>query len=59
LFDSPKGKETLADLFAGRSQLAVSHFMLGPGWNESSVGCSLRSDHVAGALVHLENHNVD
>jgi predicted dithiol-disulfide oxidoreductase (DUF899 family) len=58
LFDSPKGKEILADLFAGRSQLAISHFMLGPAWNESCVGCSFRPDHVAGALVHLENHDV-
>jgi predicted dithiol-disulfide oxidoreductase (DUF899 family) len=58
LFDSPKGKETLADLFAERSQLIISHFMFGPGWKEGCVGCSFRSDHVEGALVHLENHDV-
>lgn len=58
VFDGPDGKETLADLFAGRSQLIVSHFMFGPGWNEGCVGCSFRSDHVEGALVHLEHHDV-
>ncbi|MGH9639474.1 MAG: DUF899 family protein, partial [Bryobacteraceae bacterium] len=36
VFDGPKGKESLAQLFAGRSQLMVYHFMLGPGWQE---GC--------------------
>ena len=39
-FDGPNGQHTLADLFAGRSQLIVSHFMLGPGWKEGCVGCS-------------------
>jgi predicted dithiol-disulfide oxidoreductase (DUF899 family) len=58
VFDSPNGKVTLSDLFEGRSQLIVSHFMFGPGWAEGCVGCSFRSDHVAGALVHLENHDV-
>ena len=57
-FDGPNGQHTLADLFAGRSQLIVSHFMLGPGWKEGCVGCSFRSDHVEGALVHLEHHDV-
>jgi predicted dithiol-disulfide oxidoreductase (DUF899 family) len=58
VFDGPEGQETLADLFGGRTQLIVSHFMLGPGWNEGCVGCSFRSDHVEGALVHLEHHDV-
>jgi predicted dithiol-disulfide oxidoreductase (DUF899 family) len=58
LFDGPQGKQTLADLFGGRTQLIVSHFMLGPGWNEGCVGCSFRSDHVEGALLHLEHHDV-
>jgi predicted dithiol-disulfide oxidoreductase (DUF899 family) len=57
-FDGPKGQQTLADLFEDRSQLIVSHFMLGPGWKEGCVGCSFRSDHVDGALVHLEHHDV-
>lgn len=58
VFDSPNGKQTLADLFAGRSQLIVRHFMFGPGWKEGCVGCSFASDHVGGALVHLEHHDV-
>src|ERR1700722_278762 len=58
VFDGPNGKETLGGLFEGRSQLVVSHFMLGPGWQEGCVGCSFRSDHVDGCLVHLEHHDV-
>ena len=57
-FEGPDGQETLADLFAGRSQLVVDHFMLGPGWKEGCVGCSFGADHVDGALVHLEHHDV-
>ncbi len=58
VFEGPNGKETLADLFAGRSQLVVRHFMFGPGWEEGCVGCSFWSDHLDGALVHLEHHDV-
>ena len=58
LFDGPKGKETLTDLFDGRSQLIVKHFMYGPGWEEGCVGCSFEVDHVEGALTHLEHHDV-
>jgi predicted dithiol-disulfide oxidoreductase (DUF899 family) len=57
-FDGPSGRESLADLFGGRSQLIVQHFMFGPGWKEGCVGCSFLADHVAGALVHLEHHDV-
>lgn len=57
-FEGPNGRETLADLFAGRSQLIIYHFMLGPGWKEGCVGCSFIADHIEGALVHLENHDV-
>ena len=58
VFDGPNGKETLADLFAGRSQLIVQHFMFGPGWKEGCVGCSFKSDHIDGTLAHLEHHHV-
>jgi predicted dithiol-disulfide oxidoreductase (DUF899 family) len=58
VFDTPTGPRTLADLFDGRSQLIVKHFMLGPGWKEGCVGCSFSSDMVDGALVHLEHHDV-
>src|SRR5262245_42640537 len=57
-FDAPQGKLTLGDLFAGRSQLFVKHFMLGPGQVGQCVGCSLEVDHVEGLLEHLNNHDV-
>jgi predicted dithiol-disulfide oxidoreductase (DUF899 family) len=57
-FDGPDGKETLAGLFDGRSQLIVNHFMLGPGWKEGCIGCSFGADHYDGILVHLEHHDV-
>lgn len=57
-FDGPNGKVILAELFDGRSQLIVYHFMLGPGWKEGCVGCSFTSDHVDGALAHLAHHDV-
>src|ERR1035438_1442432 len=56
VFDGPNGKVTLANLFDGRSQLIIRHFMFGTGWKEGCVGCSFASDHVGGALVHLEHH---
>lgn len=58
LFEGPDGRETLGDLFAGRSQLIVQHFMFGPDWEEGCVGCSLGADQLSGALVHLVNHDV-
>jgi predicted dithiol-disulfide oxidoreductase (DUF899 family) len=58
MFDGPDGRQSLADLFDGRSQLIVKHFMLGPDWQEGCVGCSFEVDHVGGALVHLEHHDV-
>jgi predicted dithiol-disulfide oxidoreductase (DUF899 family) len=53
VFDSPTGKKTLADLFEGRSQLIVYHFMFGPDWEEGCPSCSFNMDHTDGALVHL------
>jgi predicted dithiol-disulfide oxidoreductase (DUF899 family) len=58
VFDGPHGKETLADLFGGRSQLIVVHFMFGPGWEEGCKSCSFRADHLDGALVHLAHRDV-
>jgi predicted dithiol-disulfide oxidoreductase (DUF899 family) len=57
-FEGAQGTQTLADLFDGRSQLFVQHFMMGPGWEEGCVGCSFTADHVDGARVHLEHHDV-
>lgn len=58
VFDSPSGKVTLAQLFDGRSQLFIKHFMMGPGAVHQCVGCSLEVDHVEGLLEHLNNHDV-
>jgi predicted dithiol-disulfide oxidoreductase (DUF899 family) len=58
VFDAPKGRATLSDLFAGRSQLVIKHFMLGPGWKDPCVGCSFESDHIDGIVIHLEHHDV-
>jgi predicted dithiol-disulfide oxidoreductase (DUF899 family) len=59
VFDAPHGKVTLADLFDGRSQLFIKHFMMGPGQVGQCVGCSLEVDHVEGILEHLNNHDVN
>ena len=58
IFDSPGGKKTLADLFEGRSQLIVYHFMFGPEWQEGCPSCSFNMDHADGALVHLAQRDV-
>ena len=58
VFDGPNGKQTLADLFAGRSQLIIYHFMFGPGWEQGCPSCSYLADHFGGSLVHLANRNV-
>src|SRR3954470_213404 len=57
-FDGPGGRETLADLFDGRSQLIVYHFMLGPGWSEGCPSCSYLADHFDGATIHLAHRDV-
>ena len=58
VFEGPNGKETLADLFDGRSQLIVYHFMLGPGWGEGCKSCSYLADHFDGANRHLPHRDV-
>ena len=58
LFETPGGTKTLADLFAGRSQLLVYHFMLGPDWTEGCPRCSFIADHIGQTLPHLNNHDV-
>ncbi len=58
VFDAAAGKATLADLFAGKSQLVVYHFMLGPEWQEGCPSCSLLADHFDGAAVHLAQRDV-
>lgn len=58
VFDAPDGARSLSDLFDGRSQLIVKHFMFGPGWKEGCVGCSFEVDHIEGALQHILHHDV-
>lgn len=58
VFDAPDGKQSLSDLFAGRSQLFVYHFMFGPGWNEGCKSCSYVADHFDGTLPHLAARDV-
>jgi predicted dithiol-disulfide oxidoreductase (DUF899 family) len=58
LFDTREGKKTLAELFEGRSQLIVYHFMFGPDWEEGCKSCSFLSDHFDGAVPHLAQRDV-
>ena len=58
VFDGPNGKVTLADLFDGRSQLIVYHFMLGPNWAEGCPSCSYLGDHFDGMLPHINARDV-
>lgn len=58
VFDTPVGKRSLADLFEGRSQLVVYHFMFAPEWTQGCKSCSLLADHYNPATVHLEHRDV-
>src|SRR5262245_51008576 len=57
-FDTPQGRKSLADLFAGRSQLAIYHFMFSPGWQEGCPSCSFIADHIDGGVEHLAARDV-
>jgi predicted dithiol-disulfide oxidoreductase (DUF899 family) len=57
-FDTPGGRRTLAELFEGRSQLVVQHFMFGPGWEQGCPSCSFMADHTDGMNVHLAQRDV-
>jgi predicted dithiol-disulfide oxidoreductase (DUF899 family) len=58
VFEGPRGKESLADLFAGRSQLLVYHFMFAPDWDAGCRGCSFWADSYNGSIPHLEQRDV-
>jgi predicted dithiol-disulfide oxidoreductase (DUF899 family) len=58
VFDAPKGRRTLAELFDGRTQLLVQHFMLAPGWEQGCPSCSYMADHSDGMNVHLAHRDV-
>ena len=58
VFETLDGPRTLADLFDGRSQLLVQHFMFAPGWKEGCPSCSFMADHTEGMNNHLSHHDV-
>ncbi len=58
VFAGPDGPVTLAELFDGRSQLVVYHFMFGPEWREGCPSCSMVADHLAASRVHLGQRDV-
>jgi predicted dithiol-disulfide oxidoreductase (DUF899 family) len=57
-FDTRKGRVSLAELFGGRSQLVIQHFMLGPDWGDGCPSCSYMADHTDGMLPHLAARDV-
>jgi predicted dithiol-disulfide oxidoreductase (DUF899 family) len=57
-FETDQGRVSLADLFGGRSQLLVYHFMFGPDYTAGCPSCSAVADGFAGSVVHLANHDV-
>jgi predicted dithiol-disulfide oxidoreductase (DUF899 family) len=57
VFEAPEGRVTLGDLFAGRGQLIVQHFMFGPDWNEGCPSCSFWSDNFNGIDAHLAHRD--
>src|SRR5260370_10374176 len=57
-FDTDEGKASLADLFSGRSQLLVYHFMFGPDYTAGSPRCSALADALSGFVAHLPNPDV-
>lgn len=58
VFEGADGSESLSDLFDGRSQLIVYHFMYGPDWEEGCPSCSYLADHFDGAIMHLKQRDV-
>jgi predicted dithiol-disulfide oxidoreductase (DUF899 family) len=57
-FEGPRGKQSLAELFDGRSQLVIYHFMLGPDWDEGCKSCSFWADNFNGIDIHLAHRDV-
>ena len=57
VFDTAEGPRSLSDLFEGRRQLLVQHFMLGPGWEQGCPSCSYMADHTDGMTMHLAHRD--
>jgi predicted dithiol-disulfide oxidoreductase (DUF899 family) len=58
VFDGPKGRESLADLFEGRTQLIIYHFMFAPSWEAGCPHCSFWADNFNDIIVHLNQRDV-
>jgi len=58
VFEGPDGRETLSDLFAGKSQLIVQHFMFDPSWEAGCKSCSFWADNFNGIIAHLKHRDV-
>jgi predicted dithiol-disulfide oxidoreductase (DUF899 family) len=58
VFEGQNGKQTLSELFDGRSQLIVYHFMFDPSWDEGCLHCSFWADNFNGIIVHLNHRDV-
>lgn len=58
VFEGPAGKESLGELFAGKTQLVVQHFMFGPDWKAGCKSCSFWADNYNGIVVHLMQRDV-
>jgi predicted dithiol-disulfide oxidoreductase (DUF899 family) len=58
MFDTADGKQSLADLFGGKSQLVIYHFMLGPDWEAGCPSCSFLADHFDGTVIHLAQRDL-
>ena len=59
LFEGPNSQETLSDLFDGRSQLIIYHFMFGPDWQEGCPSCSFLADNINGIVIHLNHRDIN
>ena len=57
VFDAPTGRARLGDLFCGKSQLIIYHFMFGPGWKEGCEHCSFWADHFDSVNIHIGQHD--
>ena len=58
VFDGPEGKRSLSDIFEGRSQLIVYHFMFGPDWEAGCKSCSWWADNFERNVIHLAHRDV-
>ena len=58
VFDGPRGRVSLSDLFGGKSQLVVYHFMFDPTWTQGCKSCSFIADHYNGVVVHLAHRDI-